>query len=67
MHLKQFKKNKQIRPTQGKTLRLIIIHVLVGCYMSPGINRGARIYETLTRIPKVIKKKKGDVIRNYRN
>ena len=39
-----------------QSFAFIVIHVLVGCCVSPGIRQSAHIYETLARIPKVIKK-----------
>jgi hypothetical protein len=41
-----------------QSLALIVAHVLVGCCVSLGISRGARISGTLAQTPKVIKKKK---------
>ena len=45
-----------------QSLAIIVAHVLVGCYVSLGISRGARIYRTLAWTPKVIKKKKKRLI-----
>ena len=36
----------------------IVINVLVGCCVSPRISRDARIYGTLLRHPRLLKKKK---------
>ncbi len=45
-------------PTQSKTLASIMVHVLVACCVFPEISRGAHIYETMAKTPKVIYKKK---------
>ncbi len=46
---------RAIYPRQS--LVIIVVHVLVGYCVSLGINRGVRIYGTLARTPKIIKKK----------